>query len=381
MEDGSEVGVEVTVSELYKEWGLEAAGLLQELNEIYALYLTDYPEAVVTVSGAKLDPAMLIDRRKGFSLPSIPNGDQPPYQAELEVVEWKTQTERMLYLCNESGFPLHRLAPGIHAPGFDFSAYLRSAYVSLLHEQGTLDLAELDPRLNDSVENAKSELRDHFRARTIEKAQSLVDEWKTERVYPYLEEPITPVQVMERKVFDIVAVNVASSLPDFQVQDRRNRKFQLRMLRQAIERSPEELQVIIGEVLGLSQRKQEELARLLKRTTLSAIISAAKMVGDRLDFLSGVETMLFDPDLKKHFKERSQLHRILADNTWVFGQEFALTVDDRSLTEVLRQHLKAAGREIVINEPVKRLDDTTGIVDLISRGACRATEKPNLTTS
>ena len=369
IEDGSETGVEVTVSELYKDWNLEAAGLLQELNEIYALYLTQYPRAVVAISGANLEPRTLIDVRKSFPLPPIPNGDLPAYPAELEVVEWATDTERMMYLCSAEGFPLHRIAPGIQAPGFDFSAYLRSQYVSALHDQGSLDLAELDPRLSEAVENGKEELRNHFKARTIEKARSLVDEWKIEHVYPYPEEPSTPVQVVERKIFDIVAVNVASSLPDFQVQDQRNRKFQLRMLRQAVERSPEELQLIIVEVLGLSQRKQEELAKLLKRTTLSAIISAAKMVGDRLDFLAGLETMLFDSELKRHFKERKQLHRILADNTWVFGEEFALTVDDQSLTAVLRQHFKKAGREIVINEPVKRLDDSTGIVDLmLSRG-------------
>lgn len=368
-DSGAEIGVEVTISEPYKDWSLEAPGLIQELNEIYALYLTDYPSAVIAVSGARLDPNTLIDMRKAFALPPIPNGDMPPHNSELEVVEWKTATERMLYLCSANGFPLHRITPGIHAPGFNFSAYLRSQYISILHEQGTLDLAELDPRLNDSVENAKSELRDHFKARTAERAQNLVDEWKTEQVYPYADEPVTPVQIVERKVFDIVAVNVATSLPDFQIQDQRNRKFQLRILRQAIERSPEELQVILGEVLGLSQRKQEELARLLKRTSLSAIISAAKMVADRLDFLSGLETMLFDPDIKKHFKERSQLHRIIADNTWLFGEEFALTVDDQSLTEVLRQHMKAAGRDVVINEPVKRLDDTVGIIDLmLSRG-------------
>jgi len=137
------------------------------------------------------------------------------------------------------------------------------------------------------------------------------------------------------------------------------------MLRHSIERSPEEVQVIIGEVLGLSQRKQEELVRLLRRTTLSAIITASKLVADRLDFVSGLETMLFDADLKKHFKERSQLHRIIADNTWVFGEEFALTADDQSLTEVLRKHLKLMKRDIIVDEPVKRADGTRGIVDLM----------------
>jgi Histidine kinase-, DNA gyrase B-, and HSP90-like ATPase len=365
--EGSAIGIEVTISEPYKDWNLETPGLLQELNEIYALYLNDYPSVRITILGTKLDPSKLIELRKAIALPTIPNGDNSPYPAELEVVEWKTQTDRMLYLCSEAGLPLHRIAPGIHAPGFDFSAYLRSPYVSVLNEQGILDLAELDPRLNDSIETSKSQLREHFRARATEKLKTLVDEWKDEKVYPYTEEPASPVQAVERKVFDIVAVNVATSLPDFQTQDQRNRKFQLRMLRQAIERSPEELQLILGEVLGLSQKKQEELARLLKRTTLSSIISASKLVADRLDFMSGLEAMLFDPDLKKTFKERSQLHRILADNnTWVFGEEFALTVDDQSLTEVLRKHLKLAKRDdVVVNEPVMRLDESRGIVDLV----------------
>jgi len=75
--------------------------------------------------------------------------------------------------------------------------------------------------------------------------------------------------------------------------------------------------------------------------------------------------MLFDTDLKKHFKERSQLHRIIADNTWVFGEEFALTADDQSLTEVLRKHLKLMKRDIIVDEPVKRVDGTRGIVDLM----------------
>lgn len=365
VDDDCKIGVEVTISEPYKDWNLETPGLLQELNEIYALYLTDYSTVRITLLGAKLDPTKLIELRRTISLPPIANGDKPPHGAELEVVEWKTNTERMLYLCSVDGFPLHRIVPGIHAPGFDFSAYLRSAYVSELNEQGTLGLAELDSRLNDSVESAKTQLREHFRDRTKEKLKNLVDEWKTEQVYPYADEPVTAVQAVERQVFDIVAVNIATSLPDFQTQDQRNRKFQLRMLRHSIERSPEEVQLIIGEVLGLSQRKQEELVRLLKRTTLSAIITASKLVADRLDFVSGLETMLFDPDHQKHFKERSQLHRIIADNTWVFGEEFALTADDQSLTEVLRKHLKLMKRDVIVDEPVKRVDGTRGIVDLM----------------
>jgi hypothetical protein len=66
------------------------------------------------------------------------------------------------------------------------------------------------------------------------------------------------------------------------------------------------LQLILGEILKLPKRKQEELAELLRDISLSAIISAAKIVADRLKFLTGLEAILFDAESKKRLKERSQ---------------------------------------------------------------------------
>jgi hypothetical protein len=256
VDDDCRIGTEVKVSELYKQFELDGPGLLQELTEIYALYLTEYPAVRISVLGNRLDPTRVIESRETLPLAAIlVDGESHP--ADLEIIEWKRPTERMLYLCSEDGFPLHRISPGIQAPGFDFSAYLRSAYISRLHESGSLDLAELDSRLLPAVENAKNTLRDHFKKRQGEKHRTLVEEWKNEQVYPYSEDPVTPVQHVERQVFDIVAVSVADCLKDFQTQDQRNRRFQLRMLREVIERSPDHIQLIIGEVLGLSQRSRK----------------------------------------------------------------------------------------------------------------------------
>lgn len=96
----------------------------------------------------------------------------------------------------------------------------------------------------------------------------------------------------------------------------------------------------------------------------------------------GLETLLFDPESKKLLKERSQLHRMLAENnTWVFGEQFNLTVDDQSLTEVLRKHRKLIGEDVAIDAPVKRIDGKAGIVDLmLSRSVpqSRANEREHL---
>jgi hypothetical protein len=196
-------------------------------------------------------------------------------------------------------------------------------------------------------------------------AKSFVEQWKSESVYPFKGDPVTHVEEVERQVFEIVAVNVARHLPDFADAPPENKAFQLRMLRQAIEKSPEELQLILTEVLRLPKRKQEELAELLRDVSLSSIIGAAKVVADRLKFLIGLEAILFDPELKARLRERSQLHRIVAQNCWLFGEEFSLSVDDRSLTEALRAHKKILGEHIVIDEPVKHVSQERGIIDLM----------------
>jgi hypothetical protein len=64
------------------------------------------------------------------------------------------------------------------------------------------------------------------------------------------------------------------------------------MLRQAIERGPDELQLIMREVLKLPERKLQELAKLLEDADLANVISASKMVADRLKVLHGLEAVV-----------------------------------------------------------------------------------------
>ena len=248
---------------------------------------------------------------------------------------------------------------------FHFSAYLKSSFVTRLHGEAQLDLAEMNPLLESCVEEAQQDVKAYFRDRAAERARNVVEEWKAENVYPYEGEAQSPLEDAERKVFDILAVTASDYMPDFVSAPSKRKAFDLRMLRTAIEKSPEELQVIMNEVLGLPKRKQEELAELLREASLSSIISAAKIVSDRLKFLAGLEKILFDSDMQARLKERSQLHKIIEDNTWLFGEEYNLSVSDRGLTNVLRKHRKILGDEVVIDRPVRHVSQERGIIDLM----------------
>jgi hypothetical protein len=208
-------------------------------------------------------------------------------------------------------------------------------------------------------------MRDHFRRRADEQAEGLVERWQKERIYPYDAEPKTAVEQQERQVFNIAALHVATYLPKFDEAEPKAKQLQLRLLRHAIETGPEEALRFLNEALDLPEDRRKQLADLLDRTTLSNVISAAHLVTNRLEFLQGLRHLVFDADLKKLTKERSQLHRLIAPNAWLFGEQYHLAVDDQNLTAVLKKHKALLGEEIEIDDPVRRLDGTDGIIDLM----------------
>lgn len=359
-------GVEVCITELSRKFHmLKDERAIERLTPLFALYLSNYPSVTLKIEDAELKPDEVIRNKKMYSLDSVEE-DNVTYPVQFELVEWNGIKERELWFCDDKGFPLEIYNKQIRSIGeFGFSGYLKSAFFQYLHSENQLTLGELNPKVVKICDQAIRLVKDYFLKRTLESAKDQLEKWKADKVYPYEDEPSSPVEVAERQVFDIVAININQNLPDYEQTDRKTKTFQFRVLRQAIEKSPEELQIIINEVLQLPKKKQEQLAELLKDTSLSGIISASKLVSDRLKFLSGLEQMLFDEDLKKHVKERTQLHRILAENTWIFGHAFSLSVDDKSLTEVLRKHSSHLDVNSVIDKPVKRIDGRAGIVDLM----------------
>lgn len=359
-------GVTVRVTEPQREFSIfDPSVAVEKLLPIFALYLRSYQTATIKIGGIRLDPNSAIREVTTTALDPVTYNERE-YSIDLEIVEWRNGGDKELWLCSNTGFPLDRYPKQIRGIGdFGFSAYLKSELINVLSNDGTLGLGELNTHLRDACDNAIRAIKAHFVSRLREEGQEAIRKWKEENVYPYKGEATTPVEIAEREVFDVVAVKVAENLPAFEDSDKTSKAFQLRMLRHAVESGPDELQAVITEVLNLPKKQLDELSDLLRDVSLAGVISASKLVTDRLKFIAGLELLLFDVDAKETLKERSQLHKIVAENTWLFGQEFSISVNDRSLTEVLRKHRQLLGDEIHIDEKVTRIDGSVGIVDLM----------------
>jgi hypothetical protein len=356
-------GVTVVVSELKRNFvSLKPENSLQEFSEIFAIYLKSYRDVTIRIVGDRIDPTIAIANSWNSALSNIADEAGNQHPASLEVIEWRRQTKRALYLCNEQGFPLSQVEARFHVGDFHFSAYLKSTFISNLHQENRLDLAEMVPALTGAVEESRTKIKELFRNRAAERAQIVVDQWKARKLYPYEGEGVTELERAERKIFDIVAVTVQEAAPDFDEIPNQQMALHLRMLRHAIERSPTELQRILDEVLKLPKRKQQELAKLLDETDLSGIISAATLVADRLKFIDALRYILFDYEARQKLKERSQLHKIIEQHTWIFGEEYNLWASDRDLTTVLKTHKERLDPDLVIDDPVRVINKKRGIV-------------------
>ncbi len=361
-----ESGTDVVVGGIERNpTSLLADGAADRFAEILALYLRAYPIVTIKYDGVTLDPKSAEERVAEIDMREITTKDGGVLRSSLTIIEWKRRVERALHFCDGKGFSLSAKPVGVQAPGFEFTAYLKSDRFRDWDEEGLFELDELHPDVDAVLRAARDAMRDYFRERRALDAKATVERWKEEHVYPYQGLPQDVIEEAERQVFDVVALNINEYLPTFSETDSRSKQLSFRMLRAAIESSPEHAKQIMQEVLDLPTDKQEELATLLERTKLSSIVTAAKLVGDRLEVLAGLEAIIFDPESKRKVKERQHLQRLLAEHTWIFGEEFNLSVDDQSLDEVLRKHLGLLGKDRTDLAPVTTLDGDIGIVDLM----------------
>lgn len=359
-------GTKVSIYEPLKEFpSLTNGRLAEHLTSTFATYLSTYKDVMLYVDGVRIDPDSVISNTEAIELPKV-FYEGKKFNYELQIIEWKISTKNQIQLCNKAGFPLLPLDKKVKGSGnVSFTAYLKSDHITELNRLGTLGLGELEASLKAPIEEATKHIKDYLIRRKIEQSSDQLEKWKNENVYPYRNAVSGHVEVAEKQMFDFLALNINELVPEFDKSTLQLKKLQLSLLKQIVSTQPSDLHTILTEVLSLNEQKQKDFAELLKDASLSAIISTTKVITDRLKFLAGIEEIIFNPELKKALKERSQLHKIIEDNTWIFGEQFALSVSDQSLTQVLRKHLDNQGIEIVTDTPVKRLDDSVGIVDLM----------------
>lgn len=309
----------------------------KELEEKFASYWISYPKFKIYFNGNELRFDSLIKHTEETEIKA--EVGELSYKFIIKIIEWNFENKKKTYLCNAQGIPFQETNLGLRS-SIPISIFIQSVYIEKLHRENTLDLYESDEILNGIMKSAKEFAREYVKRRLHEYSKEFIQELKEKGLYPYKEPAENIIEISKRQVFDIVALQVHEYLPSFNEQDDKSKKLTLSLLSEALENDSKSLRKILSEVIELPEEQREDLADLLETTSLSNIIDAMTEIKNRLHFLNGLEQIIYDKDLNKHILERRHLHKIIVNETWIFGDEYTYGVDDLTLKNVLKAFLK-----------------------------------------
>lgn len=315
-----------------------------------ASYSLKYPNFKIFINERELDlKANIKNQKEKDFIVDTRNGAQ---EFKVRILEWQINRDKsvhkQIYYCNGSGITFDKKSSiGVRTP-YPISVYILSDYIEELHKTNDLNV-EFELGLQDEIKEitrkAQEFAKEYIRNRKLEYSQDFINDLKRNKEYPFDSEPTNPVDKAKRQVFDILAVEIKENIPKLLNE---NTKITLHLVKEALEETPTKRKKILKEVIELPDEKIEDLCELLEKTTLSSMIDTMNEVSNRLTILEGLETILFDKDIKKILLERQNLHKIIENETWIFGDDYHLGHSDNSLLNILKEHISSFERNNLV---------------------------------
>ena len=237
---------------------------IEEITDIFAPYLMQYPNVKVIYDGINIDPQNVQRNQYEYSLNKIvvPSGQN--INATLTIVEWNTSGRRGLFFCDENGFTRFIPFPRLHFRGFSYTAYFKSQYIKLLDQQGLLQIDELCEDVRFLTQLCKKKLREHFILREAEKSQVMIQEWKDEEVYPIDPEELSnPENNISIKIFEVYATHLFQMIRELNDAPKITQQLVLRLLYTLVQTNPNKVAHILNEIISLPEDKETEIQKLL----------------------------------------------------------------------------------------------------------------------
>jgi len=173
------------------------------------------------------------------------------------------------------------------------------------------------------------------------RAKEIFNDFTEKDFYPFPEATNNIITESEKNLFDLCAFSILENNPKLFSNKKSSLTLLFKLLRRFIEKD-EHIADNLSEILNLDSEKALDFKRVCKSSKLPNIITHYKEIQRRQTFLDVLDTLVHDDFYKTHLKERTQLHKIIEKELWLFGDEYDYNfgTSDQRLTTVLKEHLK-----------------------------------------
>jgi hypothetical protein len=223
----------------------------------------------------------------------------------------------------------------------------------------------MDSRFLSLKSDVQQKVCDYSRKVRSERRSNFIDLARRQEYYPYQEAPADAVEMAEKAIYDVVLEKVNEQV-NIESMNKRQQAIIFRLLKRCL--MNENLFAILNEVIRLKDEDIEKFKDVLEYTTLNSIIKLSSEVTERLLFLDILHEIVYGESAKS-FKERSQLHKIIEPNCWIFSPRFHLATSDESFRSIIAKHREIAGLNKLQREEVEEIPGISDIPDLFLAAA------------
>lgn len=341
----------------------ENMDMMSELLSTFAPYLMAYSDISINYYGCQLRPDTYIEKQEEKEIIYDEEGNEP-IKARAMAIRWKKSLSSKLYICSSSGI-IYNEQDNILLKKNATSIYLLSNYFEKMHIDNTFAFGLADPVYSYFNDEVRKFAKEFIQEQEVEDAAAEILKIKEEGTYPFKDEPSDEIAKVEQRVFDVLAVEVNRAVPQLKSSHTQTKKLTYNLIKEAISTNPSSIRTILTEVFNLTQKQQDDLAELLSHTHLPEIIDMARTVSDRLIFIYLLEQIVYNDSIGRPIKERTQFHKLLLKELWIFGEKYSLGTSDQSLKNLLFEHIKCLGRdELIPAIPPEAVEDLNRIPDL-----------------
>jgi hypothetical protein len=123
------------------------------------------------------------------------------------------------------------------------------------------------------------------------------------------------------------------------------------------------LRMIFNSILKLEEEYLIKLNDLLEKSDLESVIEFSENVASKTRFLDFLNTIIYGEPAKR-VKERSQLHKFVEKNLWIFGEQYTFTPNLTVLSDKnLSHNLDRLRAQYLTYEPTEQDENLIGNVD------------------
>lgn len=354
-------GTWIQVEDLYEPELLRQGRVTWDLAVQLCGYLLAHPQKSLRVNNTPIVIDILVASREVEKL-------VPDHQNQLPAPV--TLTHLMLRNIARNKFKAQLLltAQGMTVQAIELADPPSPNYVGLAESPYFEEMVTSNRAAFVDFDDAASAIRQSVISRVHafgERLQTQLNETFIERArakpfYPYKAVPRDSIDEIHQRLYDatLEALNRVSNL---EIMKQQHQQIVFGLLHRAL--SNGDLLHVLSQVATLSDDEMAKFRDVLERTTIQALLDLASQVQQRLDFLDMLHELVYGSNADKVL-ERTQLHKYLETQAWIFGPQFHLATSDKKFRTVIARHRALAGLPDVPDDSLATIRGIEQVPDL-----------------